>query len=119
MRVAAGVDEQVAEETVHQPGRARQSVCLACPRRRRRRGKVARAVALVGPAGPLSCLGELPIEFFERDFQFVERIVAGFVDARRLRGGADEQTAEEPAERRVILPVGQQRTEQVGPPQHG
>jgi len=72
--VAAGIDEQVAEEAIHQPGRDPA------------RGRVRR----LAPAE-----ADLPIELAEGDLEFVKRIVPGFIDPRRLRGGADEQTAEE------------------------
>ena len=38
--------------------------------------------------------------FAEGDFQFVERVVARFVDARRLAGRADEQAREQIGQRR-------------------
>ena len=53
----------------------------------------------------------------ERDLQFVERLVARLVDARRLAGRADEQAGEEIGERRVALPVEHDALEQVGPAQ--
>ncbi len=55
----------------------------------------------------------------KRDLQFVEVFVAAFVDARRLRGGADEQAGKAVGQRGVVLPVGDQRGEQIGPAQEG
>ena len=88
MRVAAGINQQISEQPVHQP---------------RRR---------------LAELANLFVHFLERDIEFVKRIVARLVNARRLRRRADEQTAEQPAQRRMILPIGQQRAQQIGPAQH-
>ena len=84
MRVAAGVDQQVAEQAVHQPRRA------GFARRR---------------------------HLLERDLQFVQRIVARLVDARRLRGGSDEQAGEQIGQRRMVVPIGQQAAQQVRPAQ--
>jgi hypothetical protein len=55
----------------------------------------------------------------EGDFQFVEAFVARLVDARRLAGGADEHAGEQVGQRRVVLPVGDQAAQQVGPAQAG
>jgi hypothetical protein len=63
MRIAAGINEQIAEQPVRQP----------------RRG-VAKAA-------------DVAIEFLESDFEFVERVVARLVNAWRLRSWTDEQTA--------------------------
>jgi predicted metalloendopeptidase len=60
MRVAAGVNEQVAEQAVGQPRR-----------------RVAE-------------LADVTVEFLEGDFEFVERIITCFVNARRLRSWADK-----------------------------
>ena len=88
MRVAAGINQQVAKQTIHQP---------------RRR---------------LTERANLPVHFFECDFEFVKRIVPRLVHARRLARRADEQAAEHPTQRRMILPIRQQRTQQIGPAQH-
>ena len=45
----------------------------------------------------------------EGHLQLMERVMAGLVDARGLAGGSDEEAAENPTERRVVLPVGQER----------
>ncbi len=50
----------------------------------------------------------------EGDLELVERLGAALVDARRLRGGADEPAGEQIRQRRVALPIGQQRHQQVG-----
>ena len=44
-------------------------------------------------------------------------VVARLVDARRLAGRADEQPGEEVGQRRVVVPVGDQAAQQVGPAQ--
>ena len=63
------------------------------------------------------CAGRQPRDLGERDLQLVERLGAALVDPRRLRGGADEPAGEQVGQRRVALPVGQQRHQQVGPAQ--
>ena len=88
MRVAAGVNQQIAEQPV------------------------ARATAACSQSV------EVAVQFLERHFEFVKRIVARLVNARRLRGRADEQTAEQPAQRRMILPIREQRAQQIRPAQH-
>ena len=81
VRIAGGIDEQVAEQAVDDPRRHR----LAGRR-----------------------------QLLERQLELVQRVVARFVDARRLRGGSDEQPAEEIGERRVVVPVREQAAQQVG-----
>src|SRR5262249_2633103 len=88
MAVAGSIAEQVPKQAVAQPRR-----------------RVAEAA-------------DVSVQFLEGDFQFVERIMAGFVDARRLRRGPDEEAAEKPAQGWMILPVSQQRAEEIRPPQH-
>jgi hypothetical protein len=80
MRVATGIDQQVAEQAIHQPGRA---------------GFTRRWHLLEG------------------DLQFIERIIARLVDARGLRGRADEQAGEEIGEGWVVMPIAQQTSQQV------
>ena len=53
----------------------------------------------------------------QRDLELVERLVAGLVDARRLAGGADELAGEQVGKRGMVLPVGDDAAEQIGPPQ--
>ena len=48
----------------------------------------------------------------KRDFHFVDLIVAGFVDARRLAGGSDKKSAEEVGKRRMVVPVADQAAQQ-------
>src|SRR5262252_6194486 len=62
MGVAAGVNEQIPEQAVHQPGE-----CVAK-------------------------LVNISAEFVECEFEFVKRVIPGFINAWRLRGGSDEQT---------------------------
>src|SRR5437764_14845762 len=45
--------------------------------------------------------------------------MAGLVHAWGLAGWTNEQAAEEPAQRGMVLPVGKQRAQQVGPAQDG
>ena len=89
MRVAAGINQQVAEQTIYEPWRR------------------------------LAELADLLVHFLERNIKLVKRVVARFVNARRLRRRADEQTAEQPAQRRMVLPIRQQRAQQIRPAQHG
>ncbi len=88
MGVAGHVDQDVAQRAVHQPGR--------------------QVLAMHGLA---------PRDLAERDLQFVELVVARFVDARRLAGRADEQAREQITQARMVVPVGQQAGQQVGPTQ--
>ena len=50
----------------------------------------------------------------KRDFKFVQTVVPGLVDPRRLARRADERSAEQIRQRRMVVPIGQQRAEQVG-----
>ena len=63
-----------------------------------------------GTAGQAGDLGE-------RDLEFVERVGPPLVDPRRLRRGADEAAGEQIGQRRMTLPVGQHRDQQIGPSQ--
>src|SRR5207244_1032962 len=81
MRVAAGINEQVAKQTVYEPRRRLIESSL------------------------------LPVHFLERDFEFVKRIVARLVNTWRLRRRTDKQSAEHPAQRRMILPIPEQRAQ--------
>ena len=58
-----------------------------------------------------------PGDLGERDLQLVERLGSALVDPRRLRCGADEPAGEQVRQRRMTLPVGQHRDQQVGPAQ--
>ena len=53
----------------------------------------------------------------ERDFQFVEHVLARLIDARRLAGRPDEQAGEQIRQRRPPLPIEHQAFEQIGPAQ--
>ena len=63
--------------------------------------------------GPTLALCQ-PRDLGERDLQFIERLGTALVHPRCLRGGADEPAGEQVGQRRVALPVGQQRHQQVG-----
>ena len=89
--VAGDVDEQVAHQPIDEPRRRGMAPCIA------------------RDAG----------EFGEGDLDLVDRIVARLVDARRLAGRADEEAAEQVAERRVVVPVADHAREQIGAPQEG
>jgi len=88
--VAGGVDEQVAQRAVNQPWRHRRAV-----------------------------QGELALQLVEADLDLVDLVAAGLVKARRLAGGADEHAAEQIAQRRVVVPVGDEAGQQVRPAQEG
>ena len=66
-----------------------------------------------GRAGLAAGLGNLA----ECDLQLVELVLARLVQPRRLAGRADEQAREQVAEAGVVLPVGDQGGQQVGPAQ--
>ena len=53
----------------------------------------------------------------ERNLHLVEPVVAGLVDPGGLACRSDEEAGEEVAERRMALPVEDQRLQQVRPPQ--
>ncbi len=55
----------------------------------------------------------------QRDFQLVEGIVAGLVDARGLGGGANEEAGEEVGDRRVPLPVEDEGAQEIGTAEEG
>ena len=63
------------------------------------------------------CAAGQPGDLGERDLQLVERLGSALVDPRRLRCGADEAAGEQVGQRRMTLPVGQHRDQQVGPAQ--
>src|SRR6266446_8126090 len=102
MRVARHVREQMAEDAVDEPrGRGRlrlsetlQALCLAKPQ-----------AALARPY------------LREGELQLVHTVIAGLVDARGLAGGAAEQAGKQVGQGRVVVPIGEQAAEQVGPAQ--
>ena len=53
----------------------------------------------------------------ERDLDLVEAVVPPFIDPRRLARRAEKQPGEEIRQRRVVVPVGDQASQQVGPPE--
>ena len=53
----------------------------------------------------------------ERDLELVDAVVPRLVDARRLARRADEQSREQVRQRRVVVPVGDQAAQQIGPAQ--
>src|SRR2546423_11502538 len=84
MRVAGEVDEEIAQDPVDEPR------------------------LLVRLAGL-----EARLELLERDAELVERVVARLVDARALARGPDEEPREEKRERGMVLPVGDQASQQI------
>ena len=55
----------------------------------------------------------------KRDLHLIERLVARFIDARRLARRPDEQSGEEIGERGVVLPVGDDARQHVRAAQEG
>ena len=60
-----------------------------------------------------------PRQLAKGQFEFVDRVVARLVHARRLAGRADEEAGEEIGQRRMVEPVADQAAQQVGPAQEG
>ena len=54
----------------------------------------------------------------EGDFKFVKRVVTGLIDPWCLTGRADKHSGKEVGESGVVLPIGNQAAQQIGPPQH-
>ena len=75
VRVAGHIDQHVAQCAIDQPRRSIVGAAAASP------------------------------QFCERNFQFVELVVARFIDTRRLAGRPDEQTGEQVRQRRMVVPV--------------
>ena len=99
--IARDVGQQVPQQPVHQPG---AGALLGVELLGQRLGDVARLVLH----------GDDVVHLGEGDLQLVERLGPPFVHPWRLAGGADETAAEEVAEGRVVLPVSDQRAQQVG-----
>ena len=55
--------------------------------------------------------------FLEGDLELVQPIVPRLVDARRLARRPDEHAGEHVGERRMVLPIGDQAPQQIGPAQ--
>ena len=55
----------------------------------------------------------------EGRFQFVEALVAGLVDPRGLARRPDEQAGEQIRQRRPVVPIGHQASQQVGAAEEG
>ncbi len=90
MRAASDIDEKVTEQAVDEPwGRGAS----------RWRGS--------------------PLELGERDLKLVQALVARLVDAWSLASGSDESPREQIRERRMVLPIGDDAAEQIGPAQEG
>ena len=88
VRVAGEVDEEVAQDPVDEPR------------------LLVRLVRL-----------EARLELLEGDAELVERVVARLVHARALARRADEHPREEIRERRMVLPVGDEAAQEIGPAQ--
>jgi hypothetical protein len=55
------------------------------------------------------------LDLREAAFELAQPHVAFFIDARRLRGGPNEHAREQIRERRVVLPIRDQRAQQIRP----
>ena len=64
--------------------------------------------------GPVLGVGQ-PVDLGERDLQLVQGLGTSLVHPRRLAGRADEPAGEQVRQRRMVLPVGQQADQQIGP----
>ena len=53
----------------------------------------------------------------ERDFHFVQSISAAFIDARSLTGRSDETARKQVRQRRMVVPITDQASQQIRPPQ--
>ena len=114
VRVAGHVDEQVPQQPVGEPG---LGTALA----------LAPLVGILAPApvGGDDCrdivvdgrIADHAGELDERGLELVQRLVPALVDPRSLAGGPDEAAGEHVREGRVVLPVRDERAEQVGPAQ--
>ncbi|CAB4583968.1 unannotated protein [freshwater metagenome] len=89
VRVARGIAEDVAEDAIDEPRRRRASLVI------------------------------LLLQLAEGQLKLKQRVIACLIDTRALAGGADEEAAEEVAEAGMVVPVAEQRFEQVGPAQEG
>ncbi|MNX85652.1 hypothetical protein D3C86_1175000 [compost metagenome] len=85
VRITRDVDQDVAQRPVDHPGRHLGALLRAAP-----------------------------MDFLKRQFKLVHLVVARFVDARRLAGGADEQARKQVRQRRMVDPVRQQAGQHVG-----
>ena len=78
MRVARHVDQNVAQAAIDQPRRHALTIQLA----------------VVG-------------DFTQGNFEFIDLIVAGFVNARCLAGGPNEHATEQIAQAGMVVPIQQ------------
>src|ERR1017187_4002887 len=121
MRVAARINQKISEQTIHHPRRnngERGRPARSCWRPADNTGRGGVSGEDAGNCARDGRAPQLPVHFLERDFEFVKRIVARLVNARRLRSRTDKQAAEQPAQRRMILPIREQRAQQIGTAQH-
>ena len=63
--------------------------------------------------------GQCPLlrHLLERDPQLVRGVAPPFVDARRLARRANEHARKQIRQRRMVVPIGHQAPQQIGPPQ--
>ena len=59
------------------------------------------------------------IDLRKSDLQFIETVETRLVNPGMLAGGTDEQSAEEIREAGVVLPIGEQRPQEVGATEEG
>ena len=52
------------------------------------------------------------------DLEIEQAVVPALVDTRRLTGGPQEHAGEQVGQARVVLPIGHQAAQQIGPAQH-
>ena len=77
--------------------------------------RVAGEIGKEAPKRPIDDRGRRrPLDLGEAPLELVETGAPAFVDARRLRGRADEEAREEVRERGMMLPVGDERAQEIG-----
>ena len=89
VRVPGGIDQEIAQGAVNDPGRT------------------------------LPVHRHLPLDLGQPQLDLVDLVGAGLVHARRLTGRPDEQAGEQVGQRRVVVPEGQQAGQQIWPTQEG
>lgn len=73
-----------------------------------------RQVAAEGSEAVADAFGDL----LKSDFQFIQVVIAGFIDTWGLTGRTDEQPRKQIRQRRMIVPASQQTPQQIGPAQN-
>ena len=78
-------------------------------------GDVDQQIAKEAVHQPRWTLARLPLQQAKGDFEFVDGVGPGLVDARRLAGGSDKDAGEQIRQRGMIEPVADKALEQIGP----